>query len=76
MIVRGPAHDRNWQWLAHNDVKLVSYGVLRQDVSRLIEMRPSWRMWDVVVADETQRIKNRNDTSDAVKSCRECGHGR
>ena len=68
MIVRGPAHDRNWQWLAHNDVKLVSYGVLRQDVSRLIEMRPSWRMWDVVVADETQRIKNRNDTSDAVKS--------
>ena len=27
-------------------------------------------MWDVVVADEAQRIKNRNDTSDAVKSLR------
>ena len=68
IIIRGPAHDRNWQWVAQTDVKLVSYGVLRQDASRLVEMRQDWRMWDVVVADEAQRIKNRNDTSDAVKS--------
>ena len=68
IIVRGPAHDRSWQWLAQTDVKLVSYGVLRQDADRLVEMRPSLRMWDAVVADEAQRIKNRNDTSDAAKS--------
>lgn len=70
IIVRGTAPDRNWQWLAQTDVKLVSYGVLRQDADRLVEMRPSRHMWDVVVADEAQRIKNHNDTSDAVKSLR------
>ena len=68
IIVRGPAHDRSWQWLAQTDVKLVSYGVLRQDAGSLVEMRPSLRLWDAVVADEAQRIKNRNDTSEAVKS--------
>ena len=68
IIVRGSAPDREWQWMAQTDIKLVSYGVLRQDASRVAEMRPYQRMWDVVVADETQRIKNRNDTSDAVKS--------
>ncbi len=70
IIVRGSASDRNWQWLAQTDVKLVSYGVLRQDADRLVTMRPSRRMWDVVVADEAQRIKNLNDTSEAVKSLR------
>ena len=70
IIVRGPAPDRRWQWLAQTDVKLVSYGVLRQDAGSLVEMRPSRRMWDVVVADEAQRIKNHNDTSDAVKRLR------
>ena len=70
IIVRGSAPDRNWQWLAQTDVKLVSYGVLRQDADRLVEMHPSRHMWDVVVADEAQRIKNHNDTSDAVKRLR------
>ena len=70
IIIRGPAHDRKWQWMAQTDVKLVSYGVLRQDADRLVEMGPSRRKWDVVVADEAQRIKNHNDTSDAVKSLR------
>ncbi len=68
IIVRGSAPDRRWQWLAQTDVKLVSYGVLRQDADRLVAMRPARPMWDVVVADEAQRIKNHNDTSDAVKS--------
>lgn len=70
IIVRGSAPDRRWQWLAQTDVKLVSYGVLRQDADRLVDMHPSRHMWDVVVADEAQRIKNHNDTSDAVKSLR------
>ena len=70
IIVRGSAPDRDWQWSAQKDVTLVSYGVMRQDAGRLVEIRPPGRMWDVVVADEAQRIKNRNDTSDAVKSLR------
>ena len=70
IIVRGPADDRSWQWQAQTDVKLVSYGVLRQDADRLATMRPARHMWDVVVADEAQRIKNLNDTSEAVKSLR------
>ena len=70
IIVRGSADDRSWQWQAHTDVKLVSYGVLRQDADRLVAMRPARRVWDVVVADEAQRIKNLNDTSEAVKSLR------
>ena len=70
IIVRGSAPDRRWQWLAQTDVKLVSYGVLRQDADRLAAMRPARPMWDVVVADEAQRIKNHNDTSDAVKRLR------
>ena len=65
--MRGSAPDRRWQWLAQTDVKLVSYGVLRQDADSLVAMRPARPMWDVVVADEAQRIKNHNDTSDAVK---------
>ena len=70
IIVRGSAPDRSWQWQAQTDVKLVSYGVLRQDADRLATMRPAQRRWDVVVADEAQRIKNLNDTSEAVKSLR------
>ena len=70
IIVFGSAPDRDWQWSAQKDVTLVSYGVMRQDAGRLVEIRPPGRMWDVVVADEAQRIKNRNDTSDAVKSLR------
>ena len=70
IIVFGSAPDRDWQWSAQKDVTLVSYGVMRQDAGRLVEIRPPGRMWDVVVADEAQRIKNRNDTSEAVKSLR------
>lgn len=70
IIVRGPAPDRKWQWEAQTDVKLASYGVLRQDADRFVEMGPARRMWDVVVADEAQRIKNLNDTSEAVKRLR------
>ena len=68
IIVRGPAAERGWQWRAKKDVTLVSYDALRQDAHRVAELSPSGGVWDVVVADEAQRIKNRNDTSEAVKS--------
>ena len=67
IIVRGPASDRLWKWQAGTDVTLTSYGVLRQDVWRA---EVAGRHWDTVVADEAQRIKNRVDTSDAVKRLR------
>ncbi len=67
IVVRGSAADRAWQWAARVDVALVSYDTLRSDVSGAARTEVAGRRWDVVVADEAQRIKNRNDTSDALK---------
>ena len=67
IIVRGSADDRVWQWRATTDVKLASYDVLRSDASLLSRLRVPESAWDAVVLDEAQRIKNRNDTSEAVK---------
>ena len=68
IIIRGSADDRAWQWRAKTDVTLVSYDVLRSDAAILARLRASRGPWDVVVLDEAQRIKNRNDTSEAAKS--------
>ena len=68
IIVRGSADDRVWQWRARKDVHLVSYDVLRMDEGVLRDLGPVRRIWDVVVLDEAQRIKNRNPTSAAAKS--------
>ena len=68
IIIRGSADDRAWQWRARTDVTLVSYDVLRSDATILATLRASRGAWDVVVLDEAQRIKNRNDTSEAAKS--------
>lgn len=67
IIIRGSASDRGWQWQAETDVTLVSYETLRSDFegNGLAPVRR--RVWDAVVADEAQRIKNRNDTSRALK---------
>ncbi len=66
IIVRGSAEDRAWQWKAATDCTLTSYEVLRFDAGDLRKLRAT--PWDVVVLDEAQRIKNRNDTSEAVKN--------
>ena len=67
IIVQGAAPDRVWQWDANVDVTLVSYETLRSDFGGSAQSPLRRKTWDVVVADEAQRIKNRNDTSDAVK---------
>jgi len=67
IVIRGPADDRTWQWRARKDVTLVSYETLRSDAGRVRSLRPPGEHWNAVVADEAQRIKNRNSTSDAVK---------
>ena len=64
IVVRGAAAERVWKWRAGTDVTLTSYGVLRADAWRA---EVGGRRWDTVVADEAQRIKNRVETSDAVK---------
>ena len=68
IVVRGSADDRTWQWRARKDVTLVGYETLRSDAGRIRTLRPPGEVWSAVVADEAQRIKNRNDTSQAVKS--------
>ena len=68
IVVRGSAGDRTWQWRARKDVTLVGYETLRSDAGRIRALRPPGEIWSAVVADEAQRIKNRNDTSQAVKS--------
>ncbi|MCY4625625.1 MAG: DEAD/DEAH box helicase [Chloroflexi bacterium] len=67
IIVHGSTSDRSWQWRAKVDVMLVSYETLRSDALNNTHAPVRQRRWDVVVADEAQRIKNRNDTSGALK---------
>ena len=67
IIVRGSASDRAWQWRAETDVTLVSYETLRSDFEGNPQAPVRRKVWDVVVADEAQRIKNRNDTSRSLK---------
>ena len=67
IIIRGSASDRAWQWQAETDVKLVSYETLRSDFDGNTQAPVRRRVWGVVVADEAQRIKNRNDTSRSLK---------
>ena len=68
IIIRGSADDRAWQWRAGTDVTLVSYDLMRSDAGLLAACRAPVGLWDVVVLDEAQKIKNRNDTSEAAKS--------
>ena len=67
IIVDGSASERSWKWPARKDVKLVSYDTLRSDFGNNALAPVRREHWDVVVADEAQRVKNRNDTSDALK---------
>lgn len=56
--IRGPSSQRAWQWRAAAHVYLTSYETLRQDLTENPQSPPRRRLWDVVVLDEAQRIKN------------------
>ena len=67
IIVRGSEGDRRWQWASRAVITLVSYDTLRSDFRGRAQSNLRGKVWDVVIADEAQRIKNRNATSDALK---------
>lgn len=60
IIIRGSQSDRSWQWRADAHVTLVSYETLRSDSSDHPNSPPRRRIWDVVILDEAQKIKNRD----------------
>lgn len=65
MVVEGDQAKRNWQWsLEDVPLRIANYELLLRDREMLAE-----RSFDLVVLDESQRIKNRNSTtSDIVRS--------
>lgn len=57
--VYGPSNDRTWQWRVPAQFFLTSYETFRQDFSGRRHSVLSSRVWDAVVLDEAQKIKNR-----------------
>lgn len=55
--VHGPQNDRSWQWHAPAHVYLTSYETLRSDFSENPHS-PVARVWDLIILDEAQKIKN------------------
>ena len=71
IIIRGTGKDREWQWKASADVAIVSYDTLRSDLAAGERAPAARRTWGVVVADEAQRVKNRDSAaSRALKTLR------
>ena len=71
IIIRGTGKDREWQWKASADVAIVSYDTLRSDLAAGERSPAARRTWGVVVADEAQRVKNRDSAaSRALKTLR------
>ena len=77
-IIEGDQTRRRWQWpLTDIPVKIANYEILHRDREVLEELGASGRprlMFDLVILDESQRIKNRaGATSQAVRAI---GRGR
>jgi SNF2 family DNA or RNA helicase len=60
ITVHGRPDDRARQWRADVNVHLTTYDSLRSDFTENPQSPPRRRVWDVVVLDEAQRIKNRD----------------
>lgn len=68
--VRGPAAERAWQWKAQAHITIVSYETLRSDLESP-NSPPGRKLWDLVILDEAQKIKNRDaEISRQVKRVR------
>ncbi|MBI3246171.1 MAG: restriction endonuclease [Deltaproteobacteria bacterium] len=57
--IRGPSVERAWQWTTAAHVYLISYETFRADFTDNPHSPPRRRVWDVVILDEAQTIKNR-----------------
>lgn len=69
--IRGAFRERSWQWRTDAHVALISYESFRADAAANRSTGPLRRMWDLVVIDEAQKIKNRDtDISREVKRLR------
>lgn len=68
IIIRGTAAERAWKWRVAAHVTLVGYEIFRSDFAPNTSSPPRSRLWDLVVLDEAQKIKNRDvDISRSVK---------
>ena len=58
--IRGPTSERTWQWVTPAHIYLTSYETFRSDCTDNTQSPPRRRIWDVVILDEAQKIKNRD----------------
>ncbi|MBM4274347.1 MAG: hypothetical protein FJ134_07805 [Deltaproteobacteria bacterium] len=58
--VYGPVSDRSWQWVTPAHVYITSYETFRSDFTENPQSPPRRHVWDVVILDEAQKIKNRD----------------
>src|SRR5438105_3642889 len=56
--VRGVRADRAWQWAVPAHLYLTGYETLRADFTENPESPPRRRMWDVLILDEAQNVKD------------------
>ena len=58
--IRGITAERTWQWATPAHIYLTSYETFRSDCTDHVLSPPRRRVWDVVILDEAQKIKNRD----------------
>jgi superfamily II DNA or RNA helicase len=58
--IRGITTERTWQWVTPAHIYLTSYETFRSDCTNNPQSPPRRRVWDVVILDEAQKIKNRD----------------
>ena len=74
MVIGGAAHERRWQWRYRAHIALVSYETLRADWVEGAPSGPGRVLWDVVLLDEAQRIKNAE--ADITRICKKLARRR
>ena len=58
--IRGITAERTWQWATPAHIYLTGYETFRSDCTDHSQSPPRRRVWDVVILDEAQKIKNRD----------------
>jgi SNF2 family DNA or RNA helicase len=66
--IHGPSAERAYQWRFPADVFLTSYETLRGDFTSNPQSPPRRQIWDLVILDEAQKIKNRK--TDISRKCK------